>query len=69
MAYVNSRGYLIRKSGGGKKGKPGAKGAMRDWWFVKYGRYSCYIPAFRISLSNEWAGKRVRIKIEEMEGD
>lgn len=50
-------GYLARES---------KKSSYRDWWMPKYttSGCNCYINLNSIKLKKEYAGKKIRIKIE-----
>ncbi len=66
MVYVNKRGYLERKTHSGR-GHGSSKGAVRNWWLIKHGTTNCNINIGQISFHSEWAGKRIRLKLEVLD--
>jgi len=58
MVYINSHGYLERRTNS-KKGS-GQQSSKRNWWLVKEKN----IPIGLILINNKYIGKRIRIKVE-----
>jgi hypothetical protein len=65
MAAVKKRGdgyYICHKSQFGHKLL-----GWRDWWLVKYGGGGTTIHLKNISMPKEFAGRKVRLKVEFIE--
>ena len=66
MVTIDSEFYLERKTNGGK-------GTKRNWWLVKtqlsgVNSYTGAVDFGAIHLPKEFIGKRVRFKMEIVEG-
>lgn len=65
MAFVDSDGYIKRKTKSGRR-NPTGKGTVRDWYLVKSKGYSgaININCVGINTPKEYIGKRVKLKVE-----
>ena len=69
MVRLDKNGYIERRTGSGKP--QGARSTYRNWFLVKWrGKYSAIVTFGKIScvVPKRYLGKRVRFKIELMEG-
>jgi hypothetical protein len=70
MAYINSQGYMERRTNS-KKGT-GTKATKRNWWLIRNrGARKQFCIAIgksgEIYFPIEYLGKRVRLKVEVVE--
>ena len=69
MPIINHYGYVSRRTSGHKKGSCSESKVYRNWWLVKYGSPNRgYVDLGMICLPKKYIGKKVRFKIEIMEG-
>ena len=65
MSRVNPQGYVERMSRGSRGNcSSDSKGKFRNWWFVKWGTKSLETYIGKITFPKEYAGKRIRLKVE-----
>jgi len=63
MSYVNSDGFVERKTKSGRR-NPHGRCTTRDWWLIKYHTYSGRIKIDFISFPKHMIGKKIKLKVE-----